>query len=70
MRLGADETYSGEGPMCPYCERQYTADEGGYYDEQNYTEETCDNCGETFDVSVYTSTSWTCTRRAKAQVSA
>lgn len=55
-----EETYSHEGPQCPYCGRQYTADDAGYYDESNYTEETCDRCGETFDVSVYHSVSWTC----------
>jgi hypothetical protein len=59
----AEETYEDEGPKCPYCGRQYTADEGCYFDEQNYTEETCDDCGLTFDVNVYTSTTWTCTPR-------
>lgn len=54
-------TYSTEGPECPRCGRQYTADEPGLYDEMNYTEETCDSCGTTFEVEVYHSTSWTCT---------
>jgi len=54
------ETYSDEGPQCPYCGRQYTADEPGYFDEMNYTEEICDECEKKFTVSVYTSTSWTC----------
>lgn len=54
------ETYSTEGPICPYCARQYTADEGHYYDESNYTSEDCGSCGKTFSVEVYTSTSWTC----------
>ena len=58
-----NETYESEGPKCPYCGRQYTADEAGYYDEMNYTEEECDECGQTFDVSVYTQTTWTCTAR-------
>jgi len=49
-----------EGPKCPYCGRQYTADDPAYYDEINYTEETCDECDKTFDVMVYTSTMWTC----------
>lgn len=60
------ETYETEGPKCPCCGYQFTADEGIYFDEQRYTEETCDGCGETFDVSVYTSTSWTCTEREKS----
>lgn len=59
------ETYEHEGPKCPCCGRQYTADDPVYFDEQRYTEETCDECGETFDVSVYTSTTWTCTERVK-----
>ena len=61
-----DNTYSTEGPQCPYCKRQYTADEPGYYDVMNYTSEDCDNCGKTFAVSVYTDTSWTCSTVAPA----
>ncbi len=55
------ETYEHEGPKCPYCARQYTADEPHYYDEMNFTDMECDGCGKTFNVEVYTSTSWTCT---------
>jgi DNA-directed RNA polymerase subunit RPC12/RpoP len=55
------KTYSTEGPRCPYCSSQFTADEGCYYDESNYTEQECDECGKTFNVSVYTQTSWICT---------
>lgn len=55
-----EDTYSTEGPQCPYCKRQYTADEPCYYDERLYTEETCDNCEKTFSVSVCHSTSWSC----------
>jgi len=54
------ETYSNEGPQCPYCGRQYTADEPGYYDEMNYTEETCDSCGNKFSVDVCVSIAWLC----------
>jgi len=54
------ETYSNEGPECPHCGRQYTADDPFYYDESNLTEMDCDRCGKTFEVAVYTSTSWTC----------
>ena len=64
----SEETYSTEGPQCPYCDRQYTADDAGYYDESGYTEETCDNCGKTFDVSVYHSVSWTCSQREPSEV--
>lgn len=60
-------TYSNEGPKCPYCGRQYTADDAGYYDERTYTEETCDSCEKTFDVEVYHSVSWTCTARDDGQ---
>lgn len=58
-----EETYSIEGPKCPYCGRQYTADDAVYYDEMKYVEETCDDCEKTFDVSVCVSTSWICTAR-------
>jgi transposase-like protein len=56
----SEETYSTEGPQCPHCQRQITADEPIYYDESRYTEDTCDGCGKLFAVLVYTSTSWTC----------
>lgn len=58
-----DYTYSDEGPQCPYCGRQYTADEPIYYDEQNFTEDECDECGENFSVTVSHSVSWTCEKR-------
>lgn len=54
------ETYSEEGPQCPHCNRQFTADEAVFFDAANYTSQGCDECGKTFKVSVYTSTSWTC----------
>ena len=49
-----EETYSHEGPKCPYCGKQFTADEGYFYDEQNYTEQECYSCEKVFDVEVYT----------------
>jgi hypothetical protein len=55
-----DETYSHEGPQCPHCGRQYTADDPWYYDEDKCTEDTCDECGKPFSISVHTSVSWTC----------
>jgi len=57
------ETYETEGPKCPCCGRQYTADEDFFFDEMRFTEFECDDYGETFDVGGYTSTSWTCTSR-------
>lgn len=57
------DTYEFEGPKCPYCGRQYTADDPAYFDEMNYTEEDCDGCGKTFDVQVHTSTAWACSPR-------
>lgn len=59
----AESTYSTEGPKCPHCGYQITADESEYYDEQRYTEEECPECGKLFDVSVYINTSWTCSAR-------
>lgn len=61
-QLNDTETFSKDGPQCPYCGRQYTADEGHYYDESNYTKEDCDECGRTFSVEVHHSTSWACTQ--------
>jgi rRNA maturation protein Nop10 len=60
------DTYEHEGPKCPYCGRQYTADDPAYFDEMNYTEEDCDSCGKTFDVAVYHTVSWTCSARVEA----
>jgi ribosomal protein L37AE/L43A len=54
------ETYSHRGPQCPYCGRQFTADDSYYYDEMNYTEETCDQCDKKFSVSVQSSVVWAC----------
>ena len=56
----AEETYSSEGPQCPHCGFQLTADEPHYHDENNYTEETCPNCEQDFAVEVDHSTIWTC----------
>lgn len=61
------ETYSTDGPECPHCGRQWTPDEPHYYDESNYREQECDQCGKTFDVSVAVVTSWTCEGRADEQ---
>jgi hypothetical protein len=54
------ETYSSEGPQCPHCGRQFTADEPHYYDEMNYTEDDCDECGKKFSVNVCMSIAWSC----------
>lgn len=54
------DTYSHQGPECPYCGRQYVADDAFYYDEMKFTEMDCDNCGKKFKVSVHISSSWTC----------
>lgn len=54
------ETYSTEGPQCPHCERQFTADEPHYFREDEYTEDECSACGGKFTVEVYHSTSWSC----------
>lgn len=56
----SDDTHSLEGPQCPYCGRQYTADEPIYFAVRDYTRETCDECGKTFAVEVCIETSWLC----------
>jgi hypothetical protein len=40
---------NGEGPECPFCGREYTADEPHYHDEDGFTIE-CDECGNEFQV--------------------
>jgi rRNA maturation protein Nop10 len=55
-----EDTYSHEGPKCPHCGRQFTADEPHYYDEMRYTRDDCDECGKPFSVSVHVSTTWSC----------
>lgn len=54
------ETYSQQGPICPHCSFQFTADEPHYFDENAYTDETCPVCEKPFHVYVHTSISWCC----------
>lgn len=61
-----NETYETEGPKCPHCGRQYTADESHYYDEHRFTEMDCDECEKPFNVRVYLSASWTCWPKEEA----
>mgnify|MGYP000028186912 CR=1 FL=1 len=56
-----EEYYSYEGPICPNCKTQFTADDPYFYDESGYTEDTCQYCGVTFKVEVSISTTWTTT---------
>lgn len=56
------DTYSTDGPICPYCKEEHTPDEGYYYDEM-MTEFECGFCGEEFNIQVYTRTSWTCSAK-------
>jgi hypothetical protein len=50
--------YSTVGPICPHCQHRHRADDAFYYDE-DMTRMDCEACDGTFDVRVYTSTSWT-----------
>jgi transposase-like protein len=61
----ANDTYSGEGPQCPFCKRQYVADaDGWWYDKNNFADGyKCDECGNTFDVEVEINITWSCTRQ-------
>lgn len=53
-----DYTYeTEEGPKCPFCGRQYTADESHYFDESGFTNE-CDECENTIRVEPQISVSW------------
>lgn len=53
------DTYSTDGPICPYCDHHHRADDPAFYDERAETFD-CDNCQKPFKMYVYTSTSWTC----------
>ena len=57
----AEETYSTDGPECPYCGHQHqpSEDPGHYYNDHADTS-TCGSCGKDFKMEVYTSHSWTC----------
>lgn len=54
----AEEHYSTDGPICPYCGFKHTPDEPEYFDESATTFE-CGGCDKTFKVKIYISTSWT-----------
>jgi hypothetical protein len=56
---------SSEGPECPYCHREFTPDEGFYFDEARCTRIHCDECGNNFGVQVVHRTTWE-TRRLGA----
>jgi hypothetical protein len=56
-------TYSTDGPICPYCGRQFTPDDPSYYDQHQMTELECNNCRGTFSVEVAHSVSWACSER-------
>jgi hypothetical protein len=53
------ETYSTDGPICPYCGTLCTPDESWFYDEM-HTQFECDSCGKASDMRIYNSTSWAC----------
>jgi hypothetical protein len=55
-----DETYSTDGPICPYCAHMHSAsDDPELYSETMDAME-CAGCGDEFRVSVYIRHSWTC----------
>lgn len=58
-------SYNTEAPECPYCGYVHQHDGGFLYDE-SVCEYQCERCEKTFDMLVYTSTSWTCTARKEA----
>jgi len=55
-------TFNQTAPECPYCGYVHRHD-GGFFYEEDLTSFECERCDQTFDVEVYTSTSWTCTAR-------
>lgn len=58
-----EETYSTDGPTCPYCGHvSNPSEEPSCYDERT-DEWTCGSCGEDYQLEVYTLHSWTGKRR-------
>ena len=54
-----EETYeTGEGPSCPFCGTQWTADDPVYFDEYGF-EEACSECGNVIRIEPEISVSWT-----------
>ena len=49
---------TGEGPICPYCGREYTADGSEYFHEDGYETE-CDECGNAICIEAHISVAWT-----------
>lgn len=57
------ETYSTDGPTCPYCGHvSNPSEEPSCYSEDN-DEWTCESCGEDYQLEVYVRHSWTGRRR-------
>jgi transposase-like protein len=56
-----EETYSTDGPECPYCGHQHqpSEDPAHYYNEGNDSS-TCESCDKDFEMSIHVSHSWTC----------
>jgi hypothetical protein len=62
-KLFNDYTVSQEGPQCPYCLSQIReADDPCYYDDNNFIEFICEDCGSTSKAEVYRETTWTLTK--------
>lgn len=50
--------YSYRGPQCPECNHVLSADEPHFYDENEYTEDTCPKCSAKFSVSIDQTVAW------------
>lgn len=55
----SERTYETEAPRCPHCQHLHQHD-GGYFYDDMLTELECEACGKVSQMSVYTSTTWTC----------
>jgi DNA-directed RNA polymerase subunit RPC12/RpoP len=55
-----EDTYSDDGPVCPYCQHLHRPDDSGYYVNGGFD---CASCGKEFEMTVDVVHWWDC--RAK-----
>jgi transcription elongation factor Elf1 len=58
--MSLDETYSTQGPVCPYCgHMENVSDDPSIFYDESLTEIECGECEQTYSCRLYVSHSWT-----------